>query len=931
MCKSLDMAILNGRKTGDLFGKNTSFNWNGKAVVDYAIVPTDLFDNISLFKVGNYVPFLSDHCPIFFEVKTSGQINTAQESGLLESPKAFYLSPQDQANLIETLKLPEAADKISDMLENEHLDPQSLATGITSTLLEACNTAQIKPRKMNTKSSADHPWFDKDCQTLKNSIKKNCKKLRLNKSDCSLQRVICTENKKLKKLVKKKKNEYKLKIIDEMNLKGKQQKCFWRLLDKLDGTRHENIFRDCISGTRWQEHFKNVLRDEDRNIVYPPDSDDHGPLDGQITGGELSEASYVLRPHKSSGSDSLSNEMIKCLVETSPGVILKLFNLVFASNAKINQWTLAIITPIHKSGPKMDPNNYRGISILSCLGKLYSAILNKRLLKYAIEKNILKSEALGFVSGNRTSDAHLILHSLIQRHCHQKNEKIFSCFVDFSKAFDTIPRDLLLKKIFDYGVTGKFFNNIKSLYANDNCCIKVGNKTTEPFLANQGVKQGCILSPLLFNIFIADIVDRFKKENCRALNINDAQKLSCLLWADDLVLLSRSEEGLRNMLSELSNYADENHMAVNAKKTQCMIFNKTGKFIRRSYPMGETTVKTTNSYKYLGFIFTPSGSILPGLNDLKDRAQRAYQKLKNKMGAFFRLHPITTLSLFDSLIKPIMLYGSDFWGCLKMPKNNPIENLFTKFIKTLLGVQKQTSNIGALLELGAVPVMFFGIKNCIKNWHRINNEKEANRILLDIHQMAIDNNLPWPVQIKNKLDSIDIDVGTEDDLGRIHITVFERLRNNFHQSCFEEINSEHSKLRTYAKLKTEIGMEKYLNSIKNITERTAITKIRLSNHDLMIETGRYKEIPVQERLCPFCDNNVETEQHFLLVCKTYQTHREQLFNELRMINQNLEILNEEEQFVSLLNEPNTIKLVGNFLSKMLTLRRFLLNKHKQNM
>lgn len=179
MCKSLDMAILNGRKTGDLFGKNTSFDWNGKAVVDYAIIPTDLFDNISLFKVGNYVPFLSDHCPIFFEIKTCGQMNTAQESGLLESPKAFYLSPQDQANLIET-----------------------------STLLEACNTAQIKPRKTNIKSSADHPWFDKDCQTLKNSIKKNCKKLRLNKNDYSLQRVICTENKKLKQLVKKKKNEW---------------------------------------------------------------------------------------------------------------------------------------------------------------------------------------------------------------------------------------------------------------------------------------------------------------------------------------------------------------------------------------------------------------------------------------------------------------------------------------------------------------------------------------------------------------------------------------------------------------------------------------------------------------------------------------------------------------------------------------------------
>ena len=200
----------------------------------------------------------------------------------------------------------------------------------------------------------------------------------------------------------------------------------------------------------------------------------------------------------------------------------------------------------------MDPSNYRGISLLSCLGKLYTAILNTRLTKYAIAKSILKPEALGFVAGNRTSDAHLILHSLIQRYCHQQNEKIFSCFVDFSKAFDTIPRDLLFRKLLGYGINGKFFNNLKTLYTNDNCCVKVGNQITESFLANQGVKQGCILSPLLFNIFIADIVDRFSNENCRPLRINEAQSISCLLWADDVVLMSRSEEGLKNMLSALA-------------------------------------------------------------------------------------------------------------------------------------------------------------------------------------------------------------------------------------------------------------------------------------------------------------------------------------------------------------------------------------------
>ena len=258
-----------------------------------------------------------------------------------------------------------------------------------------------------------------------------------------------------------------------MSLKKKEQKYFWRLLDKLDGSNNDNIFRDCISGNRWTEHFKKVLRDEVRDIVLPPNSEILGPLDGRITKEELSEASYVLRPHKLNGSDSLSNEMIKCLVETMPDIVLKLFNSVFDSNTKIEQWTMAIITAILKSGSRMDPANYRGISILSCLGKLYSAILNKRLLKYAIDNNILKSEQLGFVPGNRTSDAHLILYSLIQRYCHQKNEKIFSCFVDFSKAFDTIPRDLLFQKLLDYGITGKFFNNIKSLYANDNCCILI--------------------------------------------------------------------------------------------------------------------------------------------------------------------------------------------------------------------------------------------------------------------------------------------------------------------------------------------------------------------------------------------------------------------------------------------------------------------------
>ena len=130
-----------------------------------------------------------------------------------------------------------------------------------------------------------------------------------------------------------------------------------------------------------------------------------------------------------------------------------------------------MIAPIHKKGSKQDPDNYRGISLLSCLGKLFMALLNNRLLKFALDNRIISSNQLGFLHGNRTSDAHLIIHNLIQNKCHRNNSKIFGCFVDFSKAFDTIPRDKLLEKLLKYDIKGNFFNTLKNIYCHDKACI----------------------------------------------------------------------------------------------------------------------------------------------------------------------------------------------------------------------------------------------------------------------------------------------------------------------------------------------------------------------------------------------------------------------------------------------------------------------------
>ena len=115
--------------------------------------------------------------------------------------------------------------------------------------------------------------------------------------------------------------------------------------------------------------------------------------------------------------------------------------------------------PLHKDGSRLDPANYRGITLISCLGKLFLSILNARLVMFAKEHRLLSPSQLGFVAGNRCSDAHIIIYNLIKRKCHEQNSKIFSCFVDFRKAFDSVPRDVLLRKILNMGITGKFFKD----------------------------------------------------------------------------------------------------------------------------------------------------------------------------------------------------------------------------------------------------------------------------------------------------------------------------------------------------------------------------------------------------------------------------------------------------------------------------------------
>ena len=176
--------------------------------------------------------------------------------------------------------------------------------------------------------------------------------------------------------------------------------------------------------------------------------------------------------------------------------------------------------------------NYRGISLLSCISKLYSSIMNKRITQYLEENDILAEEQNGFRSGRSCEDHVFTLSSVIRN-----NTSVFTAFIDLKKAFDFVDRNMLLYKLLQTNINGKMYDSIKNIYAHTTSCIRINDKLTEWFDCRSGVRQGDCLSPTIFSIFINDLVSEINDLDI-GIDLNGT-KLSLLLYADDICFLAK--------------------------------------------------------------------------------------------------------------------------------------------------------------------------------------------------------------------------------------------------------------------------------------------------------------------------------------------------------------------------------------------------------
>ena len=208
-----------------------------------------------------------------------------------------------------------------------------------------------------------------------------------------------------------------------------------------------------------------------------------------LTQEEISKAISQLKTNKSSGPDRLINEFFINGKSVLLPTLCNLFNKIFEIGLFPESWSEGYVIPLHKKGSINEVENYRGITLLSVLGKLFTRVINNRLGEWAENYFLLIKAQAGFRPDMGTVDNIFVLHGLIT-HMLNTGKKLYCTFIDFTKAFDYVVRDNLWYKLITLGIRGKILNIIKSIYANVKSRVKFCNKLGNQFTCSLGVRQG---------------------------------------------------------------------------------------------------------------------------------------------------------------------------------------------------------------------------------------------------------------------------------------------------------------------------------------------------------------------------------------------------------------------------------------------------------
>lgn len=688
---------------------------NEKSIIDYIITEKPRMSEINDVRVKRGAEIGSDHYLLVAKIK----INDHQQE---ETKNKKNLQPEEEKIRAYKLKIPEFRNKYKNIIQNyttlntnnsgKTLEEKwtTFKNMLLSTAKEACGTTKQRRREKHTN------WWN---SKVKEEIKKKkilWKHYIQNKTNETYEHYKTQRDIAKAEVRKAKQTSWEdFGNIMESNFKS-NQKLFYKVLKQLGKNKQRpiNTIKNkkgelITEGTkileRWKEYFEELLStNQDTNTCDSQNKDKSESKQPEnyeeISQKEITDALKKLKLGKSAGHDKLTPEMLKYMGKDGEELLRDIINQAWKSGEVPADWKIAIIVPIHKKGDIKDCNNYRGISLLSVVSKLYERILESRLRDIIEPK--LEQEQAGFRPGYSTQD-HIFTIRQISEKLLERNRDMYVCFIDLVKAFDMILRTLIWKSLENNKVPKNLIHAIQSLYKDTLNYVRTGNITSTTFKTTAGVRQGGVLSPLLFIIVMNEVIkhckDRVKELHVGFRNLNRIGIKACA-FADDLVIFANSEKALQESLIIWKECLENYGMSINEAKTKVMNISKHDRTL--NIKLGSETLQQVENFKYLGSVLDCKGTMDADINERISATAKLYYQLQRGFIQKREISRKTKLAVFRSVYIPTLTYGCESWTISKRSASK-LQASEMKYLRAVKGVSRidRIRNENIRRELGA--------------------------------------------------------------------------------------------------------------------------------------------------------------------------------------------------------------------------------------
>lgn len=921
-CKVNKMCIINGRIEGDVEGKITCIANAGKSVVDYAICDQSIFDLFDQFKVLPRDE--SDHFPISLSFRyDTNSTSCPNESHVYEPLDCFSTVKWNEDK--KDIYAQRTSEKL---LENLDIFDKAIKDGNVDGAVRYIDQCVRKgagvfgpSKKKNYGQTAQAGWFDNDCVVHKKEKYRLLNKFSRTNSTEDLNAYLeC--RKKFKLLCRQKKRCFlENRSIAVLESSLKLSKTFWKEINLVCKSKQSAI-QNNIKPHEWLQYFKNLLHCESDNHNNPDDDAavttgdntvngnmfpthlDHqcDDMNREITPSEVLNSIKDLKRGKAPGPDGLGSDFFMITSPIFIDCLTKTFNSIFTSGKYPLEWTKSMIFPLHKKGNSNNVNNYRGISLLNILGKIFSKIINTRLYDWAENEGLIPEEQAGFRKGYSTVDNIFNLQCFVEKYICKPKGRFYVFYVDFQKAFDMVNRELLWKILSEKGCKGHMLDTLQAMYGNVSMCIKISNNKasggqeneledlchlclqttdcctnihlTKYFSSTSGVRQGCILSPLLFSMFISELVNDMNSSRVSGVQVMPNDKdYNCLLFADDLSIIADTVIEMQKKIKVLEEYCIKWKMQVNLTKSKIVVF-RNGGYLKESekWFFMNTKVDAVTYYNYLGVIFS---SRLCWSSDINTKTSKVARSISMLRGVFNKLRKVnirTAAILFDMKIKPMLLYGSEIWGTEILTE---VEKSQITYFKAFLGVGRSTQNAYVLSEVNRFHLFVDYILRAVRYWCKLiftDHSRLIKKAYVAQYNCSCMGHKNWASRIKSVLYSYGFGhVWQAQQIGDPH-----KFLSEFKQRLIDvSLQMRHSNIENVDPMLSSLSnncLPSYIYLDLAISDKRLITLLRTRSLPLRNNLNRINV--VDDNICKkCCMHAIEDECHFLFECANYNVLR----------------------------------------------------------